>query len=424
MTDWSEIDNKLLDPTWYTKPEEFHAGFRQLRDEDPIHWTENDAYGRHHWSITRYDDVKEYLLDPARLSSREDTRVPRSPKRRTPEEKHAQGWDIQIATTDDPLHNLYRRPINKHFSVPAIARLANDVERIVDEILAEVSERGSCDLIEDIAAQLPGKVVFRMLGVPESDWNYLQEACWQWLAAADPRFTIDGDEVATSLYGQKKLLEYGTELALERRRNPKDDFATVIGNLEIDGDKLSLHEMKVWFTTMIGGGLETTRNAGGVGLWLFMQHPDQRQLLIDDPSLVKGAVEEVLRWASPAKNRLRVATENFDFHGKRIRAGDWVVAFLASANHDERVFEDPHKFDIRRTPNPHLALGEGIHLCLGRNLARLELATLFRKTLAALPDLHPVDSGEPTWIADRSVTGFTTLPVEYTPVSSGAMESV
>lgn len=415
-TDWSVIDNKLLDPAWYTT-QEYHEVFRRLRDEDPVHWTENDAYGRHHWTITRYDHVKEYLLDHTRFSSRWDTRVPRSPKRRTPEERHEQGWDISIATNDEPIHSLYRRPMNKYFSVPAVNRLSDDFNKIVDEVITEIAEQGSCDFVEDVAAQVPTRVILRMLGVPESDWPYLHEASWQWLAAADPKWTIDGDEVKTSLHGHKKLLDYCTELALERRKNPKDDFATVIANMEIDGDKLSVHEMRVWFVTMIGGGVETTRNAAAVGMWLFMRHPDQRDLLLRDPRLTKSAVEEVLRWTTPAKNRLRVATQDFDFHGRRIRTGDWVVAFLASANKDERVFPDPHRFDITRSPNPHLSLGEGIHLCLGRHLARLELEILFPKVLRAFPDMRPAKEGEPAWIADRSVTGFTELPVTYTPVA-------
>jgi cholest-4-en-3-one 26-monooxygenase len=416
MTDWQKIDNNLLNPLWY-RSGEYHEVFKTMRDEDPIHWTENDQYGRHHWSITRYEDVKEYLLRPDLFSSRWDTRIPRSPKRRTPEERHAQGWDINIATNDDPLHDLYRRPINKHFSVPAIGRLGQEVQGIVEEIIGEVAERGECDLVEDIAAELPVKVILRMLGVPEEDWDYLREASWQWMAAADPRWVIDNDPAKTFEIGIQKVLDYCEELALQRRKDPQDDFATVIGNLEIDGDKLSVHEMRTWFATMIGGGLETTRNAAAVGLWAFMQNPDQRRLLLDDPTLVKPAVEEVLRWASPTRSRLRVANNDFDFHGKRIKAGDWVVGFLASANKDETVFPDPHRFDITRAPNEHLALGTGIHMCLGRALARLELATLIPRVLETFPDLEPVSDGEPQWIADGSVNGFTSMPVRYTPTA-------
>ncbi|MDF2046463.1 MULTISPECIES: cytochrome P450 [Microbacterium] len=417
MTDWHAIDNKLLDPHWYTT-REYHDVFKTMRDEDPVHWTENERYGRPHWSITRYDDVKDYLLRDDLFSNRWDTRVTRSPKRRTPEERHAQGWDINPATNDNPVHDLYRAPINKHFSVPAIGRLGSDVSGIVDEIIADVAERGECDLVEDIAAELPVKVILRMLGVPESDWPYLREASWQWLASADPRWVIDNDPVATYNVGMGKLLDYCQDLAIARRKDPKDDFATVIGQLQIDGDELSIHEMRMWFTTMIGGGLETTRNAAAVGLWAFMLNPDQRTALLDDPSLTKPAIEEVLRWATPTKSRLRVATRDFDLNGKRIKTGDWAVGFLASANKDETVFPDPHRFDITRTPNDHLAFGTGIHLCLGRALARLELASLIPRVLQTFPDLRPVSDAEPNWIADYGVNGFTSMQVAYTSVSS------
>jgi cytochrome P450 len=412
VTDWTHIDNSLLNPQWYTT-DAYHDAFRTMRDEDPVHWTEDDRYGKHYWALTRYEDVKNYLLNDRQFSSRWDTRVPRSPKRRTPEERHQQGFDVSIASNDNPIHDMYRRPVNKHFSVPVIKKLGHDVEAIVDEIISDVAERGHCDLVEDLAAELPVKVILRMLGVPEEDWPMLREASWQWLAAADPRFIIDGDQVKTSLHGLTRIQDYCADLAMERRKNPKDDFATVIGNVEVDGDKLSIHEMKSWFVTMIGGGLETTRNAAAVGIWLFLQNPDQRELLQNDPSLINGAVEEILRWATPAKNRLRIATEDFELHGRNIRAGDWVIGYLASANKDEREFKDPYTFDIRRSPNRHLALGEGIHLCLGRALARLELATLIPKVLTTFPDLQA--AAEPVWIADTSVTGFTTLPVTYTP---------
>lgn len=416
MTDWQKIDNEILNPHWYTT-RDYHDTFKMMRDEDPVHWTENEFYGRNHWSITRYEDVKEYLLRDDLFSNRWDTRITRSPKRRTPEERHAQGWDINIATNDNPMHDVYRAPINKHFSVPAIGRLGSEISSIVDEIIADVADRGECDLVEDIAAELPVKVILRMLGVPESDWAYLREASWQWLAAADPRWIIDGDPVATSNFGMQKLIDYCQDLALERRKNPQDDFATIIGQLQIDGDPLSIHEMRTWFVTMIGGGLETTRNAAAVGLWGFMTNPDQRNLLIEDRSLTKSAIEEVLRWGTPTKSRLRVATRDFDFHGKRIKTGDWAVGFLASANKDETVFPDPHTFDITRTPNDSLAFGAGIHLCLGRALARLELATLIPRVLETFPDIHPVSDAEPAWIADIGVNGFTSMKVSYTPAA-------
>ncbi len=174
-------------------------------------------------------------------------------------------------------------------------------------------------------------------------------------------------------------------MAVDRRENPRDDFATVIAQTLIDDDVLSVMEIRAWLTALIAGGLETTRNVAAVGTWLFLQNPDQRELLLSDPSLASGAVEECLRWATPASNRLRVASVDFEFRGRDIRAGDWVVGSLASANRDERVFDDPHRFDITRSPNPHVSFSDGIHMCLGRNLARLELQVFLPRILAPSP---------------------------------------
>jgi len=412
MTDWSSIDNKLLDSSWYTTTE-YHEVFKTLRDEDPIHWAQDEHYGRPYWVVTRYDDVKDYLQNWTQLSSRWDTRVPKSPKRRTPEERYAVGMDVSLARNDPPVHDLYRRPLNKHFSVPAINKLTQGVSDIVDECIADVAEKGECDVVETLAGELPVKVILRWLGVPEEDWPMLREATWQWLAPADPNFVIDNDPVKTTLVGQTRLLEYCEELALERRRSPQDDFATVIGNMTIDGDRLSPHEMRSYLTNIIGGGLETTRNAASVGLWQFLLNPDQRALLLADPSLANSAVEEVVRWVTPGKNRLRVANDGFEWRDKFINRGDWVIAFQASANKDERVFDDPHRFDITRDPSLHIGFGEGVHMCLGRALARLELALFFPRVLAAFPDMEP--AGDPTWIADNVTTGFTQFPVTFTP---------
>ncbi|MFJ3780010.1 cytochrome P450 [Streptomyces sp. NPDC090075] len=414
-TDWTAVDNNLLNPAWY-QSREYHAVFKALRDEDPVHWAVDERFGRSYWVLSRYDDVKDYLLDHGQFSSRWQTRPPRSPKRITPDERHALGHDVGIAFNDPPIHTIYRRPINKHFSVPAVKRLGEDIDSIVDDIIADVAPRGEADLVEDICAELPVRVILNMLGVPEKDWPELREASWQWLAAADPRWVIDNDPVKTSNHGFTRLVDYCTNLAVERRKNPTGDFATVIGNLEVDGEKLTIHEMKHWFVTIIGGGLETTRNAASVAIWQFMENPDQRQLLLDDPTLSASAVEEALRWVSPTKNRLRIANEDMELGGKRIRAGDWVIGLLASANKDEQVFVDPDRFDITRTPNDHLAFGTGIHLCLGRSLARLELATLFPKLLRAFPDLERAEQGEPDWIEDGTVTGFSRMPVRFTPV--------
>jgi cholest-4-en-3-one 26-monooxygenase len=181
MTDWQDIDNKLLDPAWYPK-DEYHAVFKTMRDEDPVHWTQDEKYGKDYWALTRYDDVKAALQNDRLFSSRWRTHVPRTPTRLTPEERYAIGYDVALATNDNPWHDVYRRPMNKHFSVPAINRMQGEVRATVEEVLSEISERGTADLVDDVALILPTRVVLRWLGVPESDWPIVHDLVWRFSA--------------------------------------------------------------------------------------------------------------------------------------------------------------------------------------------------------------------------------------------------
>lgn len=408
-TDWSEIDNRVADHAWYAS-DEYRQVFKRLRDEDPVHWVDGTDYGHSFWLITRYADVKELLFEPTKLSNRMSNRLPRAGRRLRPEEKIATGFDINISSTDDPMHNVYRRPVNKHFSIPAIGRMRADIAGYVDEMIREVADLDEFDVVDKMCAELPLRVVLRLLGVPTEDWEHLKLAANQWGTPADPRYTIDNDPVKTALIGNQAIGDYCVELAKKRRENPQDDFATVIGNLKIDGDLLTINEMRVYFFTMIAGGLETTRNAASSGVWAFLQNPDQCNLLRDDPSLIDSAVEEVMRWVTPARKLLRINNDDMDYGGKRLRANDWVLLELSSANWDERQFTEPERFDIRRTPNEHFSLGTGIHACLGRALVRLELAVFFPKVFAAFPEMEAVDP-EPHWIPDVQANGQTHLIV-------------
>jgi cholest-4-en-3-one 26-monooxygenase len=300
--------------------------------------------------------------------------------------------------------------------MPAISKMQEHISASIDKVLDRAAEQGHCDVVEDLALGVPTNVVFTWLGVPQEDWPELHEAVWQYSAAADPRFTIDGDEILTANTGQRRILDYCEGLAKARLKQPRDDFMTVIVNLEIDGEKMSMHEIISWFFFLISGALETTRNTISSGFWLLLNHPEQREKLVGDPALVKGAVEEILRWASPSRNRLRIASRDVEFGGRDIHAGDWVVAFLTSANRDERVFDDPHTFDITRTPNRHLALGEGIHLCLGRNLARLEVGTVLSKFFTRFDNVEL--SGSAVKLPDALGNGFASLPVSFSPRES------
>jgi cytochrome P450 len=413
-TDWKTIDNLLMDATWYSKGD-FHDTYRTIRREDPVHWTQDEKYGHPYWAITKFEDIREVYDRWDTFSSRIGTPLPpRSGKRFTPEERYTLGLDSRAPSMDPPLHGVYRRPMNKHFSVPALAKMTARLDHYVDDLINEVAEKGEFDFIKDVAAQLPLRMIFGLLGVPEEDWKSLQDSVHRYALAADPAYTIDNDPAKTTMVGAQEVDEYAHKLALERRANPQEDLATVIGTTKIDGDILSEHEVTSWFSTIIIGGLETSRNALGTGVWQFLKNPDQRAILLEDESIVPDAVEEVLRWGSPSRTVLRVVNEDMEFRGKEMRAGDWVILFNASGNRDEDIWKDPDRFDITRERIDHIALGQGIHKCLGRNLVRLEMARFFPAFLRAFPDL--TITGDPEWLADYNANGLSSLPLSHNNV--------
>lgn len=418
MSSWSDIDNNLLNPEWYPQ-DTYHAAFKRLRDEDPLHWAEDERFGRNYWVVTRYDDVKAIVNDTLRFSSMIDSRPPRQPNRLSTLQRHEVMFDASLAFMDPPVHTSYRAPINKHFSVPAIGRMSSDIGVIIDELLDDLAEHAETDFVAAVAAELPMRVVFALLGVPQSDWKLMEKYAWQAFSPADPKGAIPGLTVAeTSFAGLKAIGDYGLEMARDRQKNPRDDLATIISQLVVDGTVLDEHEIAQWFQGLIIGGLETTRNTASTGLWLFMNNPDQRAALVNDPSLAKSAVEEIIRWTTPARGRLRVARTQYEMHGKTINPTDWVISFLESANRDERHFTNPDAFDISRSPNDHIALGVGAHLCLGRALVRLELAQLFPRLFERFPAIELAGNGKPHWIVDHQVNGLTELQIRPGPTKA------
>lgn len=412
MTDLSHIDEQITRSSFFAG-QEFHDAFRTLRREDPVHWTEHPNYGRGFWSLTRHADIKRVLDDPVLFSSRTHTHLPPDPTSLSYEERLERGMEHILAFLDPPHHGVMRRPMNKHFSAPAVNRYVGEVESIVQEIVSEVGPQGKADLVEDIAAQLPVRLIFSMMDVPQKDWAMIRRAAVTFMQPEDPAFIINNDVAHTQMVGIKTLTDYITQLALERRANPGTDFASLIGSMHADGRPLTDEEVRWFCFLFFTGGLETTRNATAVGLWQLMENPEQAELLRARPEVLKTAVEEVLRWVTPSKNRLRVATQDVEIDGKLIKQGDWIVTWLVSANRDEEVFADPDRFDVTRDPNPHLGFGIGEHLCLGRYLARLELAVILDGIVHALPDMQAAAS--PVWVESNNHTAFRSLPVTFTP---------
>lgn len=410
--DWKDIDNKITSNAFYAT-NEFHDVFRMMRKEDPVHWTDG-SYGRPLWYITRYDDTAAILTDNDTFSSKFGGNLPPDPDQIFRIDQHAAGFGSLPTFVDAPRHMKLRRPFNKHFTTPVIAKMTDTVRTITNQILDEVEPRGQCDLVDDVAAQLPMRLVCDMMGVPEQDWALMRSYAHSFMGSTDPDFRRPGmSESESQLSAQKDLFDYMTALALEKRKKPTEDFTSLIASMTMDGEPWEDRDVGWWCFSMIAGGLETTRNAVATGMLALIENPDQAALLRSDPSLINKAVEEILRWATPSKHKLRVATRDVEIRGKLIKKDDWVVAWLISANRDELVFDDPYAFKVDRDPNPHITFGvtTGDHFCLGRNLARLEIKIIIEEMLKRLPSMELAGAYE--WLASSNTAGLKHMPVRF-----------
>lgn len=413
MTDVLDIDRSLTTPDFFAGME-FHDLFTRLRAEDPVHWTEG-THDRNFWSLSRYADCLTIMSDATLFSNLAGPHLPPKGRELTPEEHHRFGTGSHILLSDPPDHGRKRRPMNKHFAVPVVTPMRPVFTEIVNEILDEAADRNDVDLVADIAAQLPVKVILRLLGVAEEDWSTLQNMAVRMMHSQDAT-THDAayveaqhDELTAKVAYMDQVFQYCAGLIRDRRATPREDYASIFAQLSDGGEPFSERDAGFMAVGFVLGGLEGTRNAVSVGLMELMNRPEQARRLVDSPGLAKSAVEEVLRWTTPSKNRLRVATADTEIGGQKIRKGEWVVGWITSANRDEEVFERPFEFDIARSPNKHLSFGHGTHSCIGRAMARLEMEILFPEVFRRFPTIEA--RGEPEWVVSDNATGLNRFPV-------------
>ena len=373
------IDRALTDPSFFVTNDP-HPLWRQLRREDPVHWTQGLV--RPFWSITRFEDMVAVFGQPNLFTSTRGLIVPSSPEMEqvTPE---MMGSGEMMIMTDPPLHVAMRRAFNRLFLPRPVGRYESPGTLLVNEILAGVIERGECDFVVDVAARLPMAFICEIMGIPRTDWPLMFKWGNMALGNEDPEYQIESrSPLETRQQGTMNLGSYCAKLASERRGGDGDDLLSVLGSAELNGRKLTQTELMHNGFQYIVGGLETTRNAISGGLLAFINHPAEWARLAADHSLLPSAIEEILRWTSPITHIARVALADSTLRAKKIGAGDQVATWLPSGNRDEEIFEEPYRFDIARTPNEHIAFGKGEHFCAGAHLARLELRLMFDALLA------------------------------------------
>jgi cholest-4-en-3-one 26-monooxygenase len=398
----SEID--LTDSGNYVEAVPHHW-FAELRRRAPVFWHE-EADGPGFWCVTKYDDCVAVNRDYEHFSSaKKATFLWEIP------ESDLEQQRLMMLNMDPPLHTRYRRLVNKGFTPRMVAILEEKIHQTADEILDAVIEKGECDFVTDISAELPLMVIADLLGVPQEDRHNMFDWSNRMIGQEDPEYQITPEIAQQSAM---ELYAYASALYDTKRQNPHEDLMSVLCEVEVEGEKLSELELELFFLLLTVAGNETTRNLMSGAMHAFFQHPDQWRKLVQDRSLLPTAVEEMLRFVSPVMNFRRQSTESFELGGQAIEADQKVVFFHASANRDEDVFEDPDRFDIARHPNPHMAFGGGgPHFCLGANLARMEIRVMFQHLLDRVPDIH--QDGDVQRLRSAFINGVKHLPVAFAP---------
>jgi cytochrome P450 len=403
-----------------------HEVFSRLRAEDPVWWHEPTAHtpdGVGFWVVSRHAEMQAMVSDAETFSSE---RAPGASGGGTLIEDLPFGFasGVLLNMMDDPRHQRIRRLVTPAVAPRALAVLEPELRARASSILDAVAARGRCDFLLDVAVELPLQAIAMLMGVPEEDRHQL-------MAWTNATLTYDDRELGARSPASERaaaaMAGYGTALVDRKRRHGGDDIMATVATATLEGaggddEALSDLELLMFFNLLIAAGSETTRNAIALGTAALIDHPEQWDLLRAHSEALPGAVEEILRWSSPTLYNRRTATRHVEAAGARIAAGDKVTLWWASANRDEDVFADPFVFDVRRSPNPHLAFGYRSHFCLGANLARMELRLIFREILSRIPDMR--QAGEAQFLRSNFIGGIKHLPVAYAPGRRVAPEPV
>lgn len=378
--------------------------YRWLRDNAPV-YRHPEGHGPGFWVVTRYADVQRVSRDTATFSSWLGGIMIPDPD--SPE--LLDGARHMMLYMDPPQHTRYRQLVNRGFTPRSAATWTDRIEALAAQIVDEVVERGECDLVADLAGELPSYVIAELMGIPLADGRRLYELT-EIMHSADPELT-DADQMSAVI----EMHMYAGQVAAEKRTNPGHDLASTLVTAEVDGERLSDEEFNWFFLLLLNAGGDTTRNLVAGGMEALFAHPDQRtRLTAGLDELLPTAVEELLRWVSPVVYMRRTATVDTELAGQPIAAGDKVVMYYGAANRDPAVFADPDTFDVGRSPNPHIAFGGGgAHFCLGAHFARIEIAAMLRQILTRLPDIAPAGPREP--LLSTFIAGPRRLPVRFTP---------
>jgi cytochrome P450 len=383
-----------------------HEQFALLRREAPV-FRHRETNGPGFWALTRHADIARVARDQTTFRQApalfiED--LPAGNLRDSP--------DVMV-NMDPPRHTRYRALVSKGFTPRTIQRLEGHVREVVTELIDGFAAGGTADFVQEFASELPMRVILELMGVPREEQPAVLDFSMRFFGALDPEYEGGPQDLDALM---RSIEAVAHRLAEERRRQPRDDMLSQLVSAEVDGQQLSDTEIGGFFRLLLSAGHDTTKNLLTNGMLSLIEHPGERRLLHEDPALIPGAIEEMLRFTPSVLYFRRNAALDTEVRGQKIAAGNKVVLWYVSGNRDEEVFRDPDTFDVRRTPNDHLSFGGGGHFCLGASLSRLETRVAFEELLRRLPDLElagPVVRVRSNWIL-----GVKSMPVRFTPTAA------
>lgn len=381
-----------------------HDAWTRLRRESPVHFMRTPGY-KPYWAITRHADIVTVSTQPEKFrSAGRFILFPEVTENATMSLEENPPLRM-LVNMDPPDHRDYRKLVSGWFTPRAIARLQSRLEEITAEMFDELAGDGSprdVEFVREVAAIQPLRMITELLGIPREREQFVLKVTNENFGLEDPDFQREGETPEERLVFIQEAFAYLNELIEERRREPRNDLLTVLAQATIDGRPVPTFELFSLIFLIMVAGHDTTRNSISNGLVALMEHPDQLEKLRRDPSLVETGADEIVRWTTPVNHFARTATEDCELRGQKIRKGDSLALFYASANRDEEVFADPWVFRLDRDPNPHLGFGIGEHFCLGAHLARLDLRVFFRQLAERLVS---IESAGPVELLKASFVG-------------------
>ncbi|KLR61320.1 cytochrome P450 [Actinobacteria bacterium IMCC26207] len=381
-----------------------HTWLDEVRNTEGLYFQE-ESDGPGFWAITRHEDVRAVSIDPSNFSSWVG-----GPLRLDPSPDELDQLRMVIIGMDPPEHRNFRDVVSRAFTPKRISTIEPTMRAETRAVFSQLAQQDSCDFVADVAAIIPMWSISELVGVPVADRHRLYELSHSLIDDQDPEVAPTPE---TAMEAVTEIFAYASEMAQRARLNPEDNLTGDLLSAEVNGRHLDDLEFTLFFVFLIVAGNETTRTATSHGLLALLEHPEQFELLRKDPSLIPGAVEEILRWQPPIHHFRRTATCDVKVGGQQIAQGDKVIMFYAGANRDPAVFPDRHRFDITRSPNRQLSFGVGEHFCLGANLARLQLRVLFEELIASWGDIEL--QAPPRRLHSNLINGIKEMQISYQP---------